>query len=377
MDFGFSEEQQDVQKLARQILQDLSTSERLAAYDNYASERFDAQLWGKLAEAGLLGVAVDEEHGGMGFGYMEVALIAEEIGRTIAAVPYIPHVVAAMLPIGEFGSAEQKQRLLPGAASGELILSAALEEALSPDPAMPATRAVKEQSGYRLHGEKFAVAFAHRAERILLSARCDEGVVAVLLDPKSAGVTLTPVKTTTYEPQCVVRLENVLVDGSDVLAGPDQGTSVMQWIAERVTVALCMHQLGVTDSMMRRTASYTSERKQFGVPIATFQAVGHRAANCFIDVECLRLSACQAASLLASSASAAVEVDIAKVWAGDVGHRVSYAAQHLHGGTGVDRDYPLWRYCLWARHNEMTLGSSAARLASLGDRCASGEALLR
>jgi alkylation response protein AidB-like acyl-CoA dehydrogenase len=148
----------------------------------------------------------------------------------------------------------------------------------------------------------------------------------------------------------------------------------MQWLAECTTAALCTHQVGVTDCAMRMTASYTAERKQFGVPIATFQAVGHRAANCFIDVECLRLNAYQAVSRLANGLSATNEVQIAKIWAGDVGHRVSYASQHLHGGMGIDRDYPLWRYCTWMRHNEMMLGSSAKNLAALGKRVAAGEA---
>ena len=125
---------------------------------------------------------------------------------------------------------------------------------------------------------------------------------------------------------------------------------------------------------MRMTASYTAERQQFGVPIATFQAVGHRAANCFIDVECLRLNCYQAISRLDDGVESSVEVQIAKVWAGDVGHRVSYAAQHLHGGTGIDRDYPLWRYCTWLRHNEMMLGGSARNLAALGEKIAAGEA---
>jgi alkylation response protein AidB-like acyl-CoA dehydrogenase len=98
-------------------------------------------------------------------------------------------------------------------------------------------------------------------------------------------------------------------------------------------------------------------------------------ADCYIDVECLRLATWQAVSLLAAEASATTEVQIAKIWAGDVGHRVSYATQHVHGGMGIDRDYPLWRYCLWMRQNEMTLGSSACHTALLGARLAEGEAL--
>ena len=149
----------------------------------------------------------------------------------------------------------------------------------------------------------------------------------------------------------------------------------MRWIAQRTAAALCAHQLGASDNAMRMAASYTAEREQFGVPVATFQAVGHRMADCYIDVECLRLSTYQAISLLDSEADALTELQIAKIWAGDTGHRVSYAAQHVHGGMGIDRDYPLWRFCLWMRHNEMTQGSSAVHVAQLGTRLAAGEGL--
>jgi alkylation response protein AidB-like acyl-CoA dehydrogenase len=195
----------------------------------------------------------------------------------------------------------------------------------------------------------------------------------LLLDPSSKGVTLTDVRYTTYESQYQLELDAVQVAAEDVLAGPEQGAAVMQWLAERTSAALCLHQLGIADVATRMTASYTAERKQFGVPVATFQAVGHRAANCYIDVECLRLNAYQAASLLDSEVDATTEVQIAKIWAGDVGHRVSYASQHMHGGTGIDRDYPLWRLCLWARHNELMLGGSARQVAALGQRIAAAK----
>lgn len=107
-----------------------------------------------------------------------------------------------------------------------------------------------------------------------------------------------------------------------------------------------MAQVGVSDYCLRLTASYPCERQQFGAPVATFQTVGHPAANGFIDVECLRLTTYQAASLLAEGHDAKNETTIAKIWAGNVGHRLSYTVQHLHGGAGIDRDYPLWRYYL-------------------------------
>jgi alkylation response protein AidB-like acyl-CoA dehydrogenase len=373
VDFGFSDEQREVQNLARQILSEQVTPEKLAAFDEFKQERFDRELWQQLAEAGLLGVAIEEEFGGMGFGFTELALFIEELGRTIAPVPVISHLVSAALPIQRFGSIEQKQRWLPGAANGSLVLTAALTASVEKGETAGVV-AVAEGETYLLSGLKACVPFARTASRILLPAITEQGTVVVLLDPAAAGVSMADIKYTTYEPQCEVRLEDVVVAAEDVLAGPEAGAAVMQWLAERTTAALCAHQLGVTDQSMRMTASYTAERKQFGVPIATFQAVGHRAANCFIDVECLRLNTYQAMSLLDSEADATTAVQIAKIWAGDVGHRVSYASQHLHGGTGIDRDYPLWRLCLWARHNELMLGGSARQLSELGARIAAGEA---
>lgn len=375
MDFGFSEQQRDVQNLARQILSDNVTAEKLSQYDDYKAERFDRELWQKLAEAGLLGVAIDEEFGGMGFGFFELGLLLEEAGRAIAPLPLISHLISAALPIQQFASQSQKQALLPKVASGEILLTAALSEAYNDDPSQPyLTTAKAEGDSLVLNGEKTNVPFAHIADRILLAAKISDGIAVVLLDPKAEGVNLSAQQVTTYEPQYVLSLNNVRVDAGNVLATGVDGQAVMQWLAERTTVALCAHQLGASDKAMRMSASYTAERKQFGVLISTFQAVGHRAANCFIDVECLRLNTYQAISRLDGGLDATNEVQIAKIWAGDVGHRVSYAAQHLHGGTGIDRDYPLWRYCTWLRYNEMALGGSAKTLAKLGKRIAAGQA---
>ncbi|MCZ6830079.1 MAG: acyl-CoA/acyl-ACP dehydrogenase [Gammaproteobacteria bacterium] len=375
MDFGFSEQQGEVQALARQILSEQVTPEKLASFDEFKAERFDRDLWRQLAEAGLLGVAMDETYGGMGFGFTELALFVEELGRSIAPVPAIPSLVSAALPIQRFGTTKQKEQWLPGVANGSTLLTAALLEPGGEKPENPVrTTVTVEGDNYRLSGVKTCVPFARSADRILLAARYEVGVIVVLLDPAAAGVSIQEMQYTTFEPQYEVRLDEVLVAAADVLAEPAEGAEVMAWLTERTTAALCAHQLGVSDQSMRMTASYTSERKQFGVAIATFQAVGHRAANCFIDVECLRLNVYQAVSLLDSESEATTEVQIAKVWAGDVGHRVSYASQHLHGGTGIDRDYPLWRFCLWARHNELMLGGSARQLADLGQRIAAGEA---
>ncbi len=374
MDFSFSDEQRDVQNLAQAILNDKATPERQDALEKQG-ERYDAQLWAQLAESGLLGVALEAKYGGMNFGFTELCLLIEEVGRTTAPVPVVPVLVSSVLPIQRFGTDEQKQRLLPGVASGELLLTAALMESCNENPATPAlTNARAQGQGYVLNGSKLCVPFADKAQRILLSAQTDTGVGVFLLDPQASGVSLAPLKVTSQEPQFELLLNNVMVEAKDVIDTGAKGASIMQWLAERTSTAYCAMQTGVSDKSMRMTASYTGERQQFDVPIATFQAVGHRAADCYIDVECQRLVTQQAISLLDNEREATTEVEIAKIWTGDCGHRVSFAAQHLHGGVGIDKDYPLWRYCVWSRHIEMILGSSASTLALLGGRIAAGRA---
>lgn len=382
MDFSYTQEQHEVQQLALKILSEQATPERQHEIEK-TGERFDEGLWALLGESGLLGVALSERYGGMSFGFTELCLVAEEVGRAVAPIPYVQVLVSAALPIQQFGSSEQKARFLPDIASGKSMVTAALMEQNNENPATPLlTTATKVADGFEVSGEKLCAPFAHKAERVLVSAKTESGVIVALVDPKADGVTLTKLVNTAYEPQYKLTLNKVKIPMADLLGTQEQGTEIMQeqgadimqWIADRTTVANCAQMTGMADKMMRLTATYTSERKQFDVPIATFQAVGHRMANCYIDVDALRLVTQQAVSLLDSddSIDAMTEVMIAKIWAGDVGHRVSYAAQHCHGGIGIDRDYPLWRYCLQARNLELTLGSSASNTAALGKRIAQG-----
>ncbi len=375
MDFGFSQEQQEVRNLARKILGEQVTAEKLAAYDEYQAVRFDQTLWAQLHEAGLPAVALATEYGGMGLSFVELALFIEEVGRSIAPVPAISHCVSAALTIQAFASNPLKQDILPRAAAGELLLGAALDEPLNDDPVQPMTTvATVDGDDLLLTGHKIAVPFAAQCHYILLAAAAPEGVAVVLLDTASAGVSCLPMRATTFEPRYELLLDGVRVAAKNVLCR-SEGRELMRWCGERTTTALCAHQLGATEHAMRLAASYTTGREQFGVPVATFQAVGHRMANCYIDVECLRLTTYQAMSCLAAGTDCTTQVQIAKIWAGDVGHRVSYATQHVHGGMGIDRDYPLWRYCLWLRHNEMSQGCSAGHVAALGARIAAGEGL--
>src|SRR5436305_5455127 len=199
MDFSFSEEQQEIQKLAAQILGDKVTHERLKEMEG-SPEWFDRDLWAELAKAGLVGIALPDDVGGGGFGVLEASLVLEEIGRTVAPVPYYATVILGALPIAEFGSEEQRKRLLPGVAEGETILTAALTEDLNTDPAQPTTTA----DNSRLTGTKMMVPAAHLATTMIVPT--SDGVF--LVDPKGEGVELERLITTSGEPQFKMTLNN-------------------------------------------------------------------------------------------------------------------------------------------------------------------------
>jgi len=360
MDFSLTDDQQAVADLARQIFDDKATPERQREVEQGAGPRFDRALWEEVAKAGLLGISIPEAQGGAGLGFLEVALILEQVGRSTAPIPLLETVVLGALPIERFGSARQKERWLPRASRGEAVLTAALVE---DEPA----RATASEDGYRLHGRKLCVPALEVADCVLVPAETGEGASSVfLVDPKAGGVRITPLDTTTGQPEAVLELDDARVARGDVLGRVGDGRQIVDWIELRATAALCMVALGACESALELTAEYTKTRKQFDQPIAMFQAVGHRAADAYIDTEAIRLTARQAAWRIGAGLDASREVAVAKYWAAEGGKRVTLAAQHLHGGIGVDREYPLHRYYLYARQIELTLGGSTLQLQRLG-----------
>ncbi|MDH3213653.1 MAG: acyl-CoA/acyl-ACP dehydrogenase [Myxococcales bacterium] len=372
MDFSFGEEQQAVRDLARRIFADRVSHERSQALEA-SGEWFDEELWAELGRAQIPGLALPEEVGGSGFGILEIWLVLEEAGRHLAPVPLLPALVLGGPPVAEFGSADQRARWLPQAARGETLLTAALHEAGSADPARPRTSARREGEGWRLDGVKECVPAAQRAAAILVPAQTEDSVGVFLLDPRAPGVKLERQETTNREPQGRLLLSGAAVGEQDVLGDPARGGAIVEWIVERAHVALAALQLGVAEEALRRTAEYVSSRKQFGRSIATFQGVALRAADGWIDLEAMRATLCQAAWRLSQGLPAAREVAAARWWACRGGQRIAHTAQHLHGGIGADVDYPIHRYFLWAKQIELTLGGASEQLARLGSLIARSE----
>jgi alkylation response protein AidB-like acyl-CoA dehydrogenase len=200
---------------------------------------------------------------------------------------------------------------------------------------------------------------------MLIPALAEGGELGLfLVETDADGVEIRHVTTTNGEPYADVILDGAAVSGVDRL--PGNGADMIESLHARALVGLCAIQLGVAERALRMAAAYTTEREQFGRPIGSFQAVQQRMADAFIDVEAIRWTMWQAAWLLGQGRQATREAGIAKFWAADAGARVAATTQQVHGGIGIDITYPLFRYFLWAKHIELTLGPASAQLARLG-----------
>lgn len=368
MDLSLSEEQQSIVDLAGQILTDKLPPARLREIENDPAKRWFADdVWNEFAKADLLGLCLPESAGGAGYGFLEACLLLEQQGRAVAPLPLLPTLVLGALPIARFGTAAQ-QAVLPGVIDGSTILTAALYETGEyVVPAVPATTAAPDGVRWKLDGEKILVPAAHLASRILVPARTDEGVVVLVVDAGASGLEFERNEAISDEPLFTLRFRGV--DG-ERLGDGQRGEEIVAWITERAIAALCSVQTGVCEAALRLTATYASEREQFGAKIGTFQAVAQRLADAYIDTEGIRLTALQAAWLLAQEVPATDEVHIAKFWASFGGDRIVHAAQHVHGGVGMDLDYPIHRYFRWSKVIELTLGTATEHLRRLGQRIA-------
>lgn len=366
MDFTFTEEQEAIAKLARQRFEVRATPEHLSEIES-GEVRFDESLWKDLASADLLGVALPEEVGGSGHGFLEVAVLLSEVGWSVAPVPVYATLALGADPIARYGTREQQERHLPGVVDGTRILSAGLLEPGRSDPTAPTTTATPDGRGWRLVGEKELVPAAQLADSVLVPAATPDGEVGLfVLDTGASGVDLQPIATTNGEPHADLRIDGARVSVEDRLDEPGRGREMVRALHARALVGLCAIQLGVAERALRMAAAYTTEREQFGRPIGSFQAVQQRMADAFIDVESIRWTTWHAAWLLGRGRSADREASIAKFWAAEAGARVAASAQQVHGGIGIDVSYPLFRYFLWAKHNELALGSASQHLARLG-----------
>ncbi|WP_293010402.1 acyl-CoA dehydrogenase family protein [Mycobacterium sp.] len=367
MDFSFSEEQETVGKVARQLFEHRATPERLTVLES-GEHRFDADLWSELASADLLGIALPEAVGGTEGSFLELGVLLSEVGRSVAPVPLYSTLVLGADTIARHGDSTLQEKYLRGVVDGSTILSAGLSEPGNSDPTSPRAQARRDGDAWRLDGTKQLVPAAQLANAVVVSARADDGPALFVVDTDADGVDVQSVQTTNHEPHADV----VLTGARAQRLGADIGAESVRSLYTRALVGLCAVQVGVTERALRIAASYTSEREQFGRPIGSFQAVQQRMADAFIDVEAIRWTTWHAAWLIAEGRPADRAAAIAKFWAAEAGARVTATAQQVHGGMGIDVTYPVSRYFLWAKQIELALGSAPQQLLRLGSAYAEG-----
>jgi alkylation response protein AidB-like acyl-CoA dehydrogenase len=357
MDFSPTEAQQELAGLARTILTDQLTPQRRAAVDAEPT-RFDRDLWRALGEAGLLAAALPDSIGGGGYDFLEQCSLLVEIGRAVAPVPYLTSVFSAAA-IGYFGTDEQCSRWAAPAASGDTVLALALAEEFADSAEEPVTQAVENDDRWQLTGAKALVPFGAVADAFLVPASTAEGVRLFVVAADDPGVALEPQTVLDGDQEAALELSGA---SGDLVPGPD----LVHWLVARCTVGLAAYQLGVLERAVELTAAYAREREQFGKPIGSFQAVGQRLADAYIDVEAVRLTMWEAAWRIAEALPGSAPIATAKFWAADAGHRVAHTAVHVHGGTGIDLDGELHRYFTAAKRTEFALGGATAQLRRLG-----------
>mgnify|MGYP003343556038 CR=1 FL=1 len=341
--FRSTSDQNELRALARQILSDATSLERMKEIAATESGT-DLDLWRTMADAGLVGIAMGENVGGAGLGIIEASVVLEEIGRTAARVPAFA-VMALAAP-----ALAGKPELLAGVASGEVVITAAIHEPVG-DAYAPTTTVAEG----RLTGTKVCVPHGLIAKRFVVTA--SDGVYAVEAD--DPGVTVTRSDTTSGVPDALVEFNGAK---ATCVGGPQ---AVVDLVNRGVSAAAIMTS-GACQEALRLMAEYTKGRKQFDKVIASFQAVSQRAGDAYIDTEGVRLTAWQAAWRLSEGLPADEALMSAKFWAAEGGWRVMHGAHHVHGGVGVDRDYPLHRYFLLHKQLELQLGSAQPSLLRLG-----------
>ena len=362
MDFSEQLHQAEIRDSLEKILSEHCSQENLKEYDS--KFKHDKNLLSLLSRNGYLGLGLNEKYGGSGEDLYDLGILFERLGYHAAPLSLSGCLVDVAQTIQKFSNEEFCNEILGSIIAGEIYTSAILEPS-NQDPENPITTAKIEDDQLIISGTKYLSEISSIAKSILISANSNEGVLLILVDTDQ--VKLTELNSTANSPLFKVELDSVRVDRESIIHEKGRGLEALRYLIQINMVMRSYISLGVTEKMTSLIAGYTSEREQFGRVIGTFQAVSHRAADCFIELECLRLVNQQAAINLNTNLDCENQALVSKIWAGNACHKISYSAQHLHGGMGVDKDYVLWRYCLLAKECELINGSSSQNIDRLGE----------
>lgn len=348
----FTEEQEMLRESARGFLDERAPITALRKLrDSNDPTGFSRELWKEMAEMGWAGILIEEEFGGSDFGFVGAGVLAEEMGRTLTASPFLSTSILAATVLKKFANDAQRGEFLPKISAGELVMALAVDEGSKHAPAGTALRAEKSGNGFRLNGAKTFVADGHVADRLVVAARTAgspgeiDGLSLFLVDARAKGVAAE--RTVMVDSRGAARLnfDNVDVTGEDVLGDVDNGYAALEGILSAGRAGLAAEMSGSAQQAFEITTNYLKERKQFGKAIGSFQALQHRAAHLYCEVELMKSVVFKALQDLDENFGiAGVTCSLAKAKAGEVAKLAAIEAVQMHGGMGMTDEYDIGFY---------------------------------
>ncbi len=313
---------------------------------------FSRDLWKQFAEMGFTGILIGEEQGGLGLGHVEAGVVLEEIGRNLSPSPFLATAVAAVAALQGTAHAE---RYFPGIVAGETVAALAIDERAKHGPAV-SLRAERSGNGFRLTGRKQFVTHGHVADLLIVAARTSgapedaDGVTLFAVDPKSAGLTATPERLADASLAARMEFAGVEIDADAVIGEVDAGRDPLGRLLAAGRTGASAELLGVGAGAADMTVDYLKQRKQFGVAIGSFQALQHRAAHLYSEMEVARAAVLKAQQLLdAADPRADAAVSVAKAMTGMATTLSVQEGIQMHGGIGMTDEYDIGFYMKRAR----------------------------
>ena len=366
MPMVLNEEQRHLRDTAREFLQEKAPVAALRELrDDDDSLGYSQALWAEMAAMGWSGIIIPEEFGGLEFGFAGLGVVLQETGRTLTASPLFATCVLGASAILLAGDQHQKEAVLPGIAAGDICLALALEESHRHEPLGVRLRAERSGNGYRLNGAKQFVLDGHSADRLVVVARSSgepgsaEGISLLLVDAHAPGISRR--RTPMMDSRNAARIEfhDVDVPATALLGGEGEAWPVLEQVLDRGRAAIAAEMLGSAHECFERTVGYLKQRQQFGALIGTFQALQHRAAQIFIDLELLQSVVRDACDKVDSASPLlAMVASLAKARANDACELVSNEAVQMHGGIGITDQLDIGLFLKRARVTMQILGDT-------------------
>ena len=365
MDFAFNEEQEFLRQTAREWLEKKSPPSKVRELMESA-DGFDRGQWEELAGLGWHAMAIPEEYGGAGYGFLEVAVLLEEMGRALLPAPFMSSVVLAANAILLAGSEEQKAALLPGIAAGETIATVAVGESNGLwDEESIATTASADGAGWALTGIKNYVLDGHTADVIVVAAKAEDGVGLFLVRKGAAGVATEALPTM----DLTRKLADVtLTDAPAERLGGD-ALPAIEKLLQIASVALAVEGVGGAQKVLEASVQYAKDRVQFGRPIGSFQAIKHKCADMLVAVESSKSAAYYGAWAVAEdNEELPIVAPLAKSYCTEAYFQCAAENIQIHGGIGFTWEHDAHLYFKRAKSNELMFGDPAHHRAVLADR---------